>query len=318
MENSDLRKKINLDRKSSLLTDFYIDFMGSLVPGLFTVILSSIAIYFSAKVLCASLSLCTTAISQEFSETLMPLSHFENINFDSYGTTLLLLVVAYVLGSIFYRQDPKVPDHVSAQLAYKACSPEDRKKAAVQPTTRVSEAQDIYPHDAQFPYFFIHEYLSGRGLVHLANLVPWEGRKPETWKYRTKMFINLIKIRLQFVLPERCKDIIRNEAHVRLATSIWYSTKWLMLICGFSLIAVGAAIVVFILKQFSMTFLPILLIDILLLCLGWYVKRKVEKFIHYLRVREIVYVLETAYFAEKNGYNIDLKELAQIEEQDPN
>ena len=118
MEDSSLRKKIKIDRKSSLLTDFYIDFMGSLVPGLFTVILASITIFFSGKVLCSSLYLCTTAVSPEFAKTLKYLNYFEKINFDPYGTTLLLLVVAYVLGSIFYRQDPKVPDHISAHLAY--------------------------------------------------------------------------------------------------------------------------------------------------------------------------------------------------------
>ena len=147
----------------------------------------------------------------------------------------------------------------------------------------------------------------------MAHLVPWKGKDPGTHKYRTKMFINLIKIRLQFIVPERCKEIVRNEAHVRLATSIWYSTKWLMIICVLSLVAVVFAIGVFWFRQFNMTFLPVLLVDVVIFCLAWYIKRKVEKFLHYLRVREIVYVLETAYFAEKNGIKIDLKELTQIE-----
>ena len=143
MSESDMEQKPNTNRKSSLFSDFYIDFMGSLVPGLFTVILASIAIFLSGKLVCVSLYLCTTAISPEYAETLKSLNYFENVNLDPYGTILLLLVVAYVLGSIFYRQDPKVPDHISAQLAYKAATKDDRAKAAVQPKSQELDAQEI-------------------------------------------------------------------------------------------------------------------------------------------------------------------------------
>lgn len=299
------------DRKASLLTDFYIDFMGTLVPGLFTIVLAATAIMWSGNLLCACLSFVTGAATPEVSTALSPLSDFAKINLDPYGTTCVMLVVAYVLGSIFYRQDPKVPDHISAQLAYKEAGVKDRLRLAVQPTSSAAEAKDIYPLDAQFPYFFLYEYLSGRGLDHLARLIPWQGRKPETHKYRTKMFINLIKIRLQFLIPDRCKDIVRNEAHVRLATSVWYSTRWLIMACAVAIAAVATAVLASLLTTFTNAFVPVLLFDVLVLILAWYIKRKVEKFIHYLRVREIVYVLETAHFAQQRGYDLNLNELAR-------
>ena len=311
MDNPLKSKNIRPDHKTSFLSDFYIDFMGSLVPGLFTIVLAAAAIIWSAQVLCASIDMCTAPISPELSTTVPSLGDLAKINIEPYGVTWVMLVIAYVLGSIFYRQDPKVPDHISAQLAYKHAAPEDRKRLAVQPTSSVAEAKGINPHDCQFPYFFLYEYLNGRGLTHLAKLIPWKGDEPDTWKYRTKMFINLIKIRLQFILPDKCKDIVRNEAQVRLATSVWYSTRWLMIACTVAIASVFVAVVVsfFSLSVFTNTFFSVLVFDVSVFILACYIKRKVEKFIHYLRVREIVYVLETVHFAQHCGYDLKLDEL---------
>jgi hypothetical protein len=44
--------------------------------------------------------------------------------------------------------------------------------------------------------------------------------------------------------------------------------------------------------------------DLLILAFGFYIKRQVEHFIPYLRVREVVYVLETAHFASLNGIDL--------------
>jgi len=284
------------DRKGSVWAEFYIEFLGSLVPGLFALILSLIVLGLSLFVLCRSL---------QHGGAVPALPQGIDFGLGAYGVTGFLLVAAYVLGSIFYRQDPKIPDWKSASRVYRYVAADERKRLAVQPTSQVPEGHNtIHPNDAQFPYFFLYEYLRGRGLDHLAEWVPWQGTKPDTWKYRTKMFINQIKIRLQFLVPGLCKDIVRNEAHVRLATSVWYATKWIMGICLLGFIMLAGAVARVPLTEFGHVLSGAICADILALGFGLFLKRQIENFIHYLRVREIVYVLETAHFATLNGIEL--------------
>lgn len=303
------------EHKSSVWAEFYIEFLGSLVPGLFALILSVIVLGLSLVVLCRSLqpaipaapsvvaSATTTTTAPAASSGVIP--HGIDLGLGAYGVTGILLVAAYVLGSIFYRQDPKVPDWRSASRVYKRVAAHERERLAVQPTSKVPEGHDtIHLNDAQFPYFFLYEYLKGRGLDHLAEWVPWQGQNPESWKYRTKMFINQIKIRLQFLVPEHCKDIVRNEAHVRLATSVWYATRWIMGISALGLLMLASALWRVPMTGFDQLLSGALCANVLILAFAIFIKRQVENFIHYLRVREVVYVLETAHFATQNGLEL--------------
>lgn len=295
----------------SILTDLYIDFLGSLVPGLFTIVLAGGVLFASAFVLCQSCSSRASSVASGPVATPQS-SHKESPDFwlGPYGTTVIALVLAYVMGSVFYRQDPKVPDARSARLIWrKTKSKEDRERLAVQPTSEHFE--DITPYDAQFPYFFLHEYLTGRGLQHLAQLVPWKGRYPDTWKYRTKMFINLLKIRLQFSVPEKCKEIVRNEAHVRMATSVWYATNWVMVASVVGLAFLLIASVRRLLGGVDHMLLGAFALDLVVLLIAVVMRFKIERFLHYLRVREVVYVLETAHFAMVNGVDLRISELTK-------
>ena len=83
--------------KGSFLTDFYIEFLGSLVPGLFAIILSLVVLTLSLFVLCRSLHPDSVIVT-------FPIAI--NFGFGAYGLTGGILVAAYVLDSIFYRQDP--------------------------------------------------------------------------------------------------------------------------------------------------------------------------------------------------------------------
>lgn len=284
------------DRNGSVWTEFYIEFLGSLVPGLFALFLSLIVIGIPLYVLCRAL---------QSGKALALFPDKIDFGFGAYGVTGILLVVAYVLGYIFYRQDPKVPDWRSARRVYKYVSPSDREHLAVQPRSPSQMGRDdIHPNDAQFPYFFLYEYLKGRGLDHLAEWIPWRGKNSMTWKYRTKMFINQIKIRLQFLVPEHCKDIVRNEAHVRLATSVWYATRWIRGVSGLGVVILAIAFFISNSIRFDFFFSVAICADVLTFMLCFFLKRQIENFIHYLRVREIVYVLETAHFAVENGFDL--------------
>ncbi len=60
-----------------------------------------------------------------------------------------------------------------------------------------------------------------------AELVLWDGNSTELQKNRSKAFVNIMKTRLHFHYPEHYGQIARNEAHVRLASSIWYASRTL-------------------------------------------------------------------------------------------
>jgi len=294
----------NKQRSISLLTDFYIDFLGSLVPGLFAVVIGIAVLAWSGSILCYSICISSqNGSSQKLSVPTIgeQIVKWKNFGLGPYGNIGLLLVASYVLGLVFYRQDPKKPDYKSARKIWNdpKLQPEDKVRLAVQPTSE--HRKDIIEYDAQFPYFFLREYLEGRGLKHLAKWVPWSGRDKETWKYRTKMFINLLKIRLQYLVPERCKDIIRNEAHVRMATSVWYATNCLMVV---TMVAFAMASIAVLIIGPDYSIFNVIIFDVLILVVAFYIRCKIEWFAHYLRVREIVYVLETADFATRHGLKL--------------
>ena len=275
--------------------DFYIDFLGNLVPGVFVLLLTAVVLG-SSLIALGNLLSPNTTILEEVSKT----NYF---GLGTYGIAGILLVSSFIFGSLFYRKDPKIPDWKSAQRVYKSLPETERARFAVQPTSKRGDPNKITSSDAQFPYFFLHEYLVGRGLEHLAHWVPWQGRCPETWKYRSKMFINLLKIRLQFLVPEKCKEIIRTEAHVRMTTSMWYATSWLMQMSVIGFAVFGITVLVSGFKFDQLIFLNGV-IDILVFLFALFIRVQIEDYIHYMRVREIVYVLETAYFASLNGVKI--------------
>lgn len=295
------------DSRGSGLIDFYVDFLGSLVPGLFAIILAVTALEVSMSA--ALFSLAAPASTTAGQAKVLSFGQWLDFGLGMYGNAGILLVAAYVLGSVFYRQDPKTPDYRSARHVWRSAKEEDRGRLAVQP--RNPEAHDIAEEDAQFPYFFLKEYLAGRGLGHLAQWVPWSGRDKDSWSRRTKMFINVLKIRLQYLVPERCKDIVRNEAHVRMATSVWYATNWILAAATLSFLFAFAAFVNYP-NKLSDTTVTALSYDILVLVFAHILKTKIEKFIHYLRVRETVYVLETADFASRTGCDLCAEDFGVI------
>jgi hypothetical protein len=292
------------------LTDLYIDVLGSLVPGLFTTVIGLGVLMWSGFLIYGFF--CSV-----FDLGVFDLTDVLSLKNDLFGTDgalngfwWMIVVISYLVGFVFYRQDPKVPDFISAKKAYKNTSKNGREMLAVQPRN----GDNVCSEDAEYPYYFLYEYLEGRGLNHLSKYIPWRGKKKDTWHRRTKMYINILKIRLQFLVPEKCKDIVRGEAHVRLATSVWYSTSWLIKVCIADLITIVSLFIfrqIFPIEESALllSFIALIVFDLFVGTFAFYLRYKVEKFVHYLRVREIVYVLETAYFAEENGFKIKIEDL---------
>jgi hypothetical protein len=153
----------------------------------------------------------------------------------------------------------------------------------------------------------LYEYLSERGLDHLADLIPWHGNNKNTHPFRTKHFLNILKIRLEFLFPDRYVTVARNEAHVRLMTSGWYVTSSLRWI---ALVGTSLGLASYIVTSLRMDdFWPIQNVDAIIMPFIVYLaaltaKQQIERVVHYQRIREIIFVLEMAFWAKK--YQPDL------------
>ena len=216
---------------------------------------------------------------------------------------VFMLILSYVLGHLFYRRDPKIPDIRS----FKRISQSPPSQAELQ--ANYSGSPDewrrqsfgcITEDDCQFPYRYLYDYLRVRGHTHLLDLVTWNDEPHR----RSKTYINLLKVRLQFYRPDKFRRVIRNEAHVRLATSTWYAGRALFFVCTVAiLIAVLAVGVSLGRAQFQSVadtlgwYTSSMIAPVLVLILAWYCRRATEQFIHYQRLREAFYVLELAYTA---------------------
>jgi hypothetical protein len=296
---------------ASVLREFFVDFLSSMIPGfLFTMF--SVPLVLGAGVVLFPNQFVWKSIEGEVQER-----HPEVV--------CLVLVFSYVLGCIFSRRDPKVPDQKSAALLlFRDWN--DRKRAVIQEKVMNSDAKDssqtrVAGKDpnwidrwlnvkrlssgpgGQFPYSHLYEYLTARKLNHLAAHVPWRGTD-KSIDARSKMFINILKIRLHFHNQRRCGEIVRNEAHVRMMSSMWFAAKELEWVFGILLILTATVSLwqkVWVQLPYPTGRMMLGAMLVLLLIATQWLSWSILKFLHYQRVREIVYVLETAHTAWMSG-----------------
>lgn len=311
------------DSRRLIVRDFLVDFMGSLLPGFIFISLCAAVLGPPLALLYVLVLSADQGLSASFGQCL---DLFGAIRFE---IIFFMLALSYVVGHFFFRQTPKRPDERSVSrnerdLTY-GSEDEPQKlecsdgtysgDGAVRFLVR-SESQKPGKGEepqVEFPYRFLFEYLTDRGLHHLAGLVPWQGAqapKEEGGKRhvrRTKAFINILKTRLEFVFPEKCGTITRNEAHVRLFSSMWYLTRDMIWV---GCVGILLSAVVILLTSLGLVHCerlsvgaarllhasPIAVSALVLAGVAW-AKRMIEKSLHYQRVREIVFVLETFYMA---------------------
>lgn len=178
---------------------------------------------------------------------------------------------------------------------------------------------------SQFPYSHISEYLEIRGFSHLAKIVPWDGGTFSTDRSnltnRSKIFINMLKARIELVAPSKCGTIAGNEAHVRMMSSVWYASKSLSKVCWLSALPIlfylhplkRAILINFqhvLNGEISLDLTPYevslfhdfriyFALFLFTLITAFWIRRHAESCFHYQRVREVVYVLETAFSVDQ-------------------
>lgn len=148
-----------------------------------------------------------------------------------------------------------------------------------------------------FPYINYENYLFKRNLHHLAEMVNWNNREG-----RTKNQINRYKIKIQLFCPDAYGVLNKNESHVRMASSSWFVAKFLMWTSGVIIVVIILLLFSILLPipkesrfdydflvNFILPLLPPLSVGVLLYLL----KRRIEDFIHYQRLREIYFALYT-------------------------
>lgn len=211
--NEQIAKKVINPRIS--LQEYLVDFLGGLVPGMLFIIATILGLIPPVY----ALSVCLSGSSHE---TLFDylIRIFESTKDTPSAIWIVLflgaVLFAYIVGHIFYRHDPKMPDRKSfRRLAMYYKNIPEKMKSNLGCTSE---------EDCEFPYPFYDKYLIQRGLKYLLPLVVWKGRKR---RYRSKVYINLLKINLRYYSPDKCGIIIRNEAHVRLASSTWHVARLL-------------------------------------------------------------------------------------------
>jgi hypothetical protein len=224
----------------------------------------------------------------------------------------LLCLFSYIIGSVFYRKDIKEPDTASAIRTYQMSSQEERKGLAFNFDELLGKPFNIFTQlymkinfRIDFPYSHLKRYLKIRNYTHLADHIPWEGSEKGV-KQRSKMFVNILKARIHRLAPEEMPGIEKNEAHIRLMNSLWYAAKSIMIIT----VPVFLAVITFYNwhdliyarnfifagdREFRQDFAFCLaFFSVIQFMIAAYIRRSIKQYFHYMRVREIVFLLEIA------------------------
>lgn len=318
------------ERGLSLMHEFYIEFFGTLIPGVVGIVCFAVI-----------LSLFACAISDRLALTTLAtyfLTHF------TWTIFLVFLFLSYVVGAIVYRLPPRTLDAISIFYYWNEfrTDPEKQGRMAVQfsgcihPTTlkqvfcfifnRAKWIQDNAGVNIDYPYPYLRKYLYARGLSHLANYVAWcesaskLGEDVSFRKQRSKQIINIIKARSRtFQIPGMALDMMRNECHIRMLASVWFILKFVMslsvgalvIYVGFKLASPGfhansfinqvwgiSKAVEWFCKSLQTPSFCCAIGLVIIASLAWRLCGHIECGFHYVRTREIVMILENAYILD--------------------
>jgi hypothetical protein len=227
MPDSARHQDLNLQFK---LKDLFLDFLACLVPGFVFVISITLLIGGLFYIATNTIVFLSSDILDRFAVITNELFHSYTFHF---WVTLAIVFISFIVGHLLYRLNPKKPDYASfIRIRERVISDKNDWVIPI--------GHGVISKEVQFPYQNLKCYLEHRGFKYLADKIKWDSlycsETNSTLKtnsntilsQRSKSFINKLKIRIFFNHPNRTMNIIRNEAHIRLASSVWYATKYII------------------------------------------------------------------------------------------
>ena len=173
-----------------------VEFLGILVPGVIFIFAFIPAAIFPLA------NLLEVIEQNSVQSALLGKELLTHLISPGFGTLFVLAVFSYVVGHLFFRQDPKIPDEHSFARVKKTIKEEGPVRLGKKEKDFNTKNNRPDKYNLEFPYRYLKEYLHDRGLYHLADMIPWSGNKPESYRLRTKHFINvLIKCVWNFYFP---------------------------------------------------------------------------------------------------------------------
>lgn len=209
----------------------------------------------------------------------------------------IMVTLAYVVGHLFYRRDPEKPDQRSFKIQSK--KPEFPTKGIKDRVIKLREELACSEDEgAKVPDPYGNENIGRRSLCHICSLIL--SKESDHRHYRNKNFLNLSKQHIKYHFPKKYRTIIRNEAHIQLTSSLWYVSHTLRVFGIIGLVSV--LITVFIMHDFKfdksyIAYTSFFIPQIFVLLASETMRTRIEKFIHDQRLREVIFILETAFTA---------------------
>ena len=238
----------------------------------------------------------------------------------------IFIILSYALGAILYRQSPDIPDEISAITIWrnkiKTKGSDDtgavKEKGywrnifsfnfLICPETYLNlikfferiKTQDNF---IKYPYGFLRNYLIKHGADYLLKYVPWCMDVEDSNVYRNRATINGYKTIIKYYGPKSfCDELIRHESNIRMFTSLWHVLKlllrfwwilsfitllWLYFTQSTSLINICRQLIT------CKVLLWIFIFHVMMR-----VKNALESSLHYLRLKEIVAILQQIHLLE--------------------
>jgi hypothetical protein len=199
-------------------------------------------------------------------------------------TFVFAFFFAYTIGSLLERLSVKRVDRLSARLEARKGK---RKSDDYDPADEL--ACDPKRDKCEFPYLHLKRYLTQRGLTGLAQLVYWDA-DPSRQSYRSRNFIDILKIRIRYYGGANAMHIVRNQAQIRLASSAWHAS---LLILPLSVLGI-VGITWYSFQSRHTEALYYMTPSIITLVASMFAIWAIVNCFHDLRLREVVQILATA------------------------
>ena len=279
------RKEKGIDSAVGILVrELATPFLGSLLPGVYLWLGILLSVLPPIYLLLGASTFSPLETKFDFLSNLSVI-----VNDVKSGSWVLFIIIAYVLGAIVSKQDPKITDGKSFKRISKTI--DNNLLATALACSKVE--------NCEYPYPNLSEYFEERGLHHLVPLVPWR----EDSGLKSKAYINKLKLHVELGSPYAYRALVRNEAHIRLTNTVWHGSI-LIRYCSMFGIFVASILVVFLLATQDQSFplhvvlmfcISAFVFPALVLLVSEFIRINVEKIFHWQRLRELFFVFETYY-----------------------